>query len=150
MLPAIDPSDVVHETICAALAKRDALGPDVRFWLRRKLHDRFVDLCRRLKKRPPVISLDGFLDRTDHSMSSYIADAGPGPLSDLVLKEEVLRLADALGKLPENQCEAIALQYFAGRSVKDICDHMHSTPSAVGGYLKRGMKGLRELVTRED
>jgi RNA polymerase sigma factor (sigma-70 family) len=148
--PVIDPSDLVQDTICAALVKPDALEPDVRFWLRRKLHDIFVVRYRQLVARPPVISLDDPLDDTDHTMSVYVADHRHGPLSDLVLHEKVLRLADSLLKLPERQCEAIVLQYFAGMSVKDICRRMNATPAAVGGLLRHGKQGLRDLITRED
>ena len=55
-------------------------------------------------------------------------------------------LADALGRLPEAQREALVLQHWHGWSLAEIGAHLGRSPAAVAGLLHRGLTRLRELL----
>jgi RNA polymerase sigma-70 factor (ECF subfamily) len=57
-----------------------------------------------------------------------------------------LRLATALGQLPEDQRLAIELHHLKGRTVAEAAEQMKRTKNAVVGLLFRGMKRLRQLL----
>jgi RNA polymerase sigma-70 factor, ECF subfamily len=142
----IDPSDLVHDTLCAALQQPD--WPEL-FWLRRKLHDKLVDCFRRLKFQPPNVSFHDLMDQTSNGMSVLVAKQS-SPASKVIRDEDALILAEKLKQLPEDQREAVVLKYCDGKSVFEIGRHIDKTPGAVGGLLKRGMRHLRELMPRTD
>jgi RNA polymerase sigma-70 factor (ECF subfamily) len=54
-----------------------------------------------------------------------------------------VRLAEALGRLPEAQREALVLQHWKGCSLAEIAEQMGRTRTAVAGLLKRGLSQLR-------
>ena len=58
--------------------------------------------------------------------------------------EELLRLAEALGELPEAQREALVLQHWHGWSLAQIGQHLGRSPAAVAGLLHRGLRQLRQ------
>ena len=57
-----------------------------------------------------------------------------------------LRLATALGQLPEDQRLAIELHHLKGCTVAEAAEQMGRTKNAVVGLLFRGMKRLRQLL----
>jgi RNA polymerase sigma-70 factor (ECF subfamily) len=67
--------------------------------------------------------------------------------SQRVMREELhIRLADALGKLPEDQRLAVELHHLKGRTVAEAAEQMGRTKTAVVGLLFRGLKKLRQLL----
>lgn len=66
-----------------------------------------------------------------------------------MLGEEAIHLANCLMKLPENQREAVRLRHLEGWTLDEISKRLEATPSAVAGYLKRGMHTLRKLMRDE-
>jgi RNA polymerase sigma factor (sigma-70 family) len=64
-------------------------------------------------------------------------------------QERAVRLAEALGRLPEAQREAIVLQTWHQCTLAEIAERMGRTRAAVAGLLKRGLSQLRvEMVSR--
>lgn len=76
-------------------------------------------------------------------------ESAVSPSRRVMLGEEAIQLADCLMSLPENQREAVRLRHLEGWTLKQISERMQATPSAVAGYLKRGMHTLRELMREE-
>ena len=152
----IDPSDIVQETLCAAVQWQQQVGvlshDDTMRWLRRKLRDKLVDRLRRLKlQRINMSSLDDdSLDNSSHRMEAILRDNQPGPHHPIIREEDALRVARMLGKLSPAQAEVIVLKYCEGLSVEEISRHMNKTPAAVGGHLRHGMSQLRKLMPQED
>jgi RNA polymerase sigma factor (sigma-70 family) len=151
----IDPSDVVQETLCLAIQRRNELDglsqAGAMRWLRRKLRDQLVDRFRRLRLEPINASLlgDDSMDKSTHGMSA-IPCSQPGPDARLIREEDALLVAKMLGKLSEAQAEAIVLKHCEGMPVMEIARHMNKSPEAIGGHLRHGLCRLRKQMTRED
>jgi len=67
-----------------------------------------------------------------------------------VRHENIVRLAAALLKLPEDQRMAMELKHLQGLHVAEIAGLLERSETAVGGLLRRGMTRLRELLTAKD
>jgi RNA polymerase sigma-70 factor (ECF subfamily) len=65
-------------------------------------------------------------------------------------QEQLLRLAGALARLPEDQRQAVELHHLKGRPVAEVAEQLGRSPSAVGSLLYRGLKKLRELLAEPD
>jgi RNA polymerase sigma-70 factor (ECF subfamily) len=64
--------------------------------------------------------------------------------------EELLRLAQAMGRLPQDQRRVIELHHLKGLPVADVATLMDRSRPAVVGLLFRGLNRLRELLGQED
>ena len=59
--------------------------------------------------------------------------------------EQAVRLAMLLGKLPQDQREALRLRYLEGKTLLEIAERLDRSEMAVAGLLKRGLRSLRDL-----
>jgi RNA polymerase sigma-70 factor (ECF subfamily) len=150
----IDPSDLVQEALCDALRDlprhRGGTRAEMIGWLRSLLRCNLIDRFRRLRLEKRVASLDELLDQTSAGMSRLAQASRSAPDARAIREEDALALAGLLGQLSEAQAEAIVLKHCRGWSVEEICRHLGKTPDAVGGYLRHGMRRLRELMPREE
>jgi RNA polymerase sigma-70 factor (ECF subfamily) len=77
-------------------------------------------------------------------MAAWLADEETGLSERLGRQDELLRLAQALEKLPDAQREAVELHYLQGLPLADVSTRMGRTRPAVAGLLQRGLTALRE------
>ena len=70
------------------------------------------------------------------------------PSSLAAYGEDATRLAEALASLPADQREAIRLRYIEELSLEELSLRLDRSTSACGGLLKRGLKSLRQLLSR--
>jgi RNA polymerase sigma-70 factor (ECF subfamily) len=150
----LDPSDVVQHTLLSAHQNvgqfRGQTEAELAGWLRRILLNHLTERLRKFGTEGPngsrERSLEHALEQSSARLEAWLVSGRSTPCEQAIRHEELLRLADALQRLPENQRTALELQYLQSWSVASISRHMGLTKSAVGGLLRRGMKKLRELM----
>jgi RNA polymerase sigma-70 factor (ECF subfamily) len=85
------------------------------------------------------------LNDSSSKLESLLAAPQSSP-SQRARQEQLVRLADALAQLPEDQREAVVRKHLQGDTVAAIAQGMGRSETAVGGLLRRGMARLRELL----
>jgi RNA polymerase sigma-70 factor, ECF subfamily len=150
----LDPSDLVQQTLLQAFQAqqqfRGQTQAELAAWLRqilaRCLAHAVRDHGRGKRDIAQERSLEAALEASSVRLEAFLAADGPSPSEQADRNEQVLRLADALGSLPEMQREAVVRQYWQGQTVAEIGLELNRTPAAVAGLLKRGLAQLRELL----
>ena len=86
------------------------------------------------------------LERSSSRLECLLAADQTSPSERAVRGEELLRLAHALARLPEDQRRVVELHYLKGLAVADVAEEIGRTRPAAVGLLFRGLKRLRELL----
>lgn len=151
---AYDLSDLVQQTLMEAHVQRGSFagrdGAQFAAWLRRILANNLYDAvrARRRAKRDIrlVRSLEDALDASSSRLGACLAADQSSPSERAAGAEELCRLADALARLPDAQRQAVTLHHLRGCSLVETAGEMDRSVAAVAGLLRRGLKGLRELM----
>lgn len=150
----VDLSGVVQQTLFEAQAVAAEWAGWTRAqqmaWLRRALTNNLTDEVRKLTARARDVgreqSLEQSLADSSARLEAWLAAEGPSPSDRAERNEELLRLADALEELPEDQRRAVELHHLKGLPITDTATAMGKTTQAVVGLLFRGLRRLRELM----
>jgi RNA polymerase sigma-70 factor (ECF subfamily) len=151
----LDPSDLVQQTLLEAHQQqaqfRGHTAAEQAAWLRQILAHNLADVVRRYAAGTRDVGLERSLqqavEESSARLEAWFASGGPAPPEQVERGEMLLRLAEALAQLPEEQRQAVDLKHLQGLSVADICARMGRSEAAVAGLLRRGLKRLRELMT---
>ncbi len=154
----VDPSDVVQQTLLEAHQKRHQFrgssDAELAGWLRQILSCNLADAVRDLgrAKRDVALerSLQAAVDQSSSRLEAWLGAEQSSPSQRAVKNEELLSVAGALGKLPDDQREAVTLHYLRGQSLAELAAQLGRSESAVAGLLHRGLKKLRELMQERD
>jgi RNA polymerase sigma-70 factor (ECF subfamily) len=97
---------------------------------------------------PPVLerSLESELEQSSARLEAWLVDKGSSPSERASRQEQVLRLADALAQLPEEQRTAVELRHLQGCSLAEVAEQMARSKGAVAKLLFRGVEKLRGLL----
>lgn len=147
----LDPSDVVQQTLVKAHQYaeqfRGQTEAERAAWLRRILANTLTDAARKFRfETTRGLSLEQALHESSARLEAWLASEQESPREQVERQESLLRLAQALGELPEDQRLAIELHHLQGSLLADIAAAMGRTEAAVAGLLRRGRKKLRELL----
>ena len=150
----LDASDVAQQTILLAHARREQFrgGTEAEWlgWLRAILAYVLGGVAREFetaaRKVSREVSLETELERSSARLESILAIDQSSPSTVAVRTEELLRLAEALVKLPDDQRSAVELHHLKGLTVAEVAVELGRTRPAVVGLLFRALKRLRDLL----
>jgi RNA polymerase sigma-70 factor, ECF subfamily len=152
----IGASDMVQQVMMQAVTGLDGFRgqtePEFRAWLRQILAHHLCHLDRDLHRDKRDIrreqSMEQKLAQSSLNLQALLAGDGPTPSAVVALGENVLRVADAVERLPQPQGDAIRLHYLEGMKLSEVAAALGKTTGAVAGLLHRGMKTLREQLAQ--
>jgi RNA polymerase sigma-70 factor (ECF subfamily) len=153
----IDPSDVVQQTMLNAHQKRDQFrgrtDAEMAGWLRAILANTLAQVGRKFTtgKRDLTLeqSFQAALDKSSVYLEEFLADRSPLPIENAQRHERVIRLAQALGQLPEDQRLAVEMKHLQDCTIAEISEVMGRSEPSVTGLLRRGLAELRRLLAEE-
>lgn len=145
-------SDIVQQTLLQAHRKREQFRghseAEYRAWLRAILARLLADAARGCGpgRRGKEQSLERALEESSQRLERWLAADESSPSQRVMRRERLLELAEALGRLPEDQRTALELRYLQGLSVGEVCQRMGRGTPSVANLLYRGLKSLRERL----
>jgi RNA polymerase sigma-70 factor, ECF subfamily len=152
--PRFDSSDLVQVAMTRAVENRGQFRghTEAEFvrWLQEILANVAVDEVRRATagKRDVAAerSLQAVLAESTTKWERALADPGASPGEQAERKEQWLRLAGAIDRLPEDQRDVVVLRDLEGLPVAEIAARLGRTEKSVSGLYLRGRRRLRELL----
>jgi RNA polymerase sigma-70 factor (ECF subfamily) len=150
----LDSSDVVQQALLQAHQSLDQFRGQTEAervaWLRQVLIRCLANALRDFKRDKRDVarerSLEEAVDASSARLADWLAAEQSSPSARVEEHEEVLRLADAMSRLPEAQREALRLQHLEGWSLAQIGEKLGRSPAAVAGLIKGAMKQLRQSM----
>jgi len=148
----LDPSDLVQQTLLKAHEHFDQFrgktDGELRAWLRAILARSLVDAARKFGRQMGhrTQPLEAALEQSSARLEAFLASDQSSPSHALLRSERLLELAEALGRLPDDQRIAVELRYLRGLSIPEIAGQMDRSTVSVTGLLYRGTKALRERM----
>lgn len=148
----LDPSDIVQQTLLEARVKWPHCAvddPRLAAWLRGALANNVADAVRTLKRAKRDVRRErplAAIEASSARLERWLAANQSSPSQRAVRNEELLRLADALAQLSDDQRDAIVLHHLQGKTLCETAGLLERSESAVAGLLHRGLKRLRELL----
>jgi RNA polymerase sigma-70 factor, ECF subfamily len=153
-----DPSDVVQETLAEAhrkLRRYAELRPMPFYaWLRSIAWERIIQL-HRLHVRAQRRSVDreepyyALAEGSGLILAEKLASAVPSAASNVMRRERLERVRDAIGSLPDNAREVIVLRHLEDMSFKEICAVLGLSEDAVYARYRRAVERLTRLLKSE-
>lgn len=153
----LDASDVVQQAILQAHASQSQFRGQTEAewlgWLRTILANTLAAEGRRYGAEARNVarerSLEAELELSSSRLESLLVADQTSPSQGAVRAEELLRLAQAMSQLPEDQRWVVELHHLQGLPVAVVADQMQRSRAAVVGLLFRSLKKLRELLSQQ-
>jgi len=154
----VDLSGLVQETLLEAHQARDQLEQMDRAqqaaWLRKALAHNLADEVRKLTTSARDVrreqSLEAALEESSARLEGWLAAEQSSPSEQAERNEQLLRLAQALAQLPEDQRNAVELHHLKGLSLGEVAGRLERSKGAVGKLLYRGLDKLHALLAEPD
>lgn len=159
MQARLDASDIVQETLMEAHRKRDQFaGGDeparLAGWLRQILSCNLVDAIRTQQRGRRDVrreqAIRNSLDESAMGLDQFVIAEDTSPSMKVDRHTQVLRIANAIERLPDQQRAAIELRYCSQSSLEEISIRLEKSKSAVAGLIKRGLATLRQQLAERE
>jgi len=150
----VDLSGVVQQTLLEGHRARDQferLSEEGKTaWLRRALRNNLIDEVRKLsagsRQTGLERSLEAALEESSARLEAWLASDLSSPSGHAERNEQLLQLAAAIARLPDDQRTAVELHHLKELPLAEVARHMDRTKGAVAQLVFRGLKKLRELL----
>jgi RNA polymerase sigma-70 factor (ECF subfamily) len=142
-----DANDLAQETFARVFRSRDKFRPNEKFstWL----FTIAANLARnqiRWRSRHPNVSLDAETGVAEEPLANILPAAGAAPNEQALAVERRAAVRAAVGRLPADLREAIALCEWDEKSVAEAAVILEATPKAIESRLYRARQNLREQL----
>jgi RNA polymerase sigma-70 factor (ECF subfamily) len=150
----VDVSGVVQQTLLEAyqaLGRLADRGEEVKAaWLRQILANNLRDEVRKFataaRDAGRERSLEAAVAESSSRIEGWLAADQSSPSERAARGEELRALAGALGRLAEDQRQAVELHHLHGLPLAEIAERMGRSKGAVAALLFRGLRKLREIL----
>jgi RNA polymerase sigma-70 factor (ECF subfamily) len=150
----VDLSGVVQQTLLEAHRDLEQLRgrteAQLLAWLRRTLANNLTDEIRKAGAQVRDVgrecSLQEALEESSWRLEAWLADEQSSPLQQVVRREQLAHLAEALEQLPEDQRRAIELHHLKGQPLVEVAAALGRSRGAVAQLVFRGLGRLRVLL----
>jgi RNA polymerase sigma-70 factor (ECF subfamily) len=154
----LDASDVVQQTLLQAHEHKDQFRghseAELIGWLRTILANTLAGAVRRFTTEARDFgrerSLQESLNESSARLEGFLAAEQSSPSERVMRVEELVRLAEALAQLPDDQRLVVELHHLKGMPVAEVAEVVQRSKSAVMGLLFRGLKKMRTLLEAGD
>jgi RNA polymerase sigma-70 factor (ECF subfamily) len=149
----IEASDLVQQTLLEACQQHQFRGQsdaELAAWLKQILTHNLADALRGCERAKRDVrrkrSLEARIEDSFCRAEDWLAANQSSPSQQAIRIEELLRLADGLAQLPDDQRESVVLHHLQGWSLAQMAQYLGRSESAAAGLLHRGLKKLRDLM----
>src|SRR5438477_11993259 len=154
----VDLSGVVQQTLLEAHQAMDQLrrmsAEQQAAWLRKALACNLADEVRKLGTAMRDVSrersLEQAVEESSAQLEAWLATDQSSPSEQAVRNEQLLRLAQALAQLPEDQRLALELHHLQERPVAEVAQMLKRKEGAAGARVARALKKVRSIVRGEE
>jgi RNA polymerase sigma-70 factor (ECF subfamily) len=151
----VDLSGIVQQTLLEAHQAWSSVAEESTerqaAWIRRILQHNLTDEARRWLAAARNVDLERAIERSSLGLASLLVSAQSSPSQQVQRQEELIRMADALLGLPEDQKRAVELHHLQGKPLAEVAQVLNRSKSAVAALLYRALQRLRqELTLNED
>jgi RNA polymerase sigma-70 factor (ECF subfamily) len=149
-----DASDLVQETLLKATENleqfRGGSEAELVKWLQGILQNALADAMRRARAQKRDVgqeeALAAVMNDSSARLQNWLVAPGSSPSQRAEREEQLLRVAAALAKLPEDQRDVVLLRDSLGTPVRTIAEQLGRSEKAIAGLLLRGRCKLRDLL----
>jgi RNA polymerase sigma-70 factor (ECF subfamily) len=150
----VDLSGVVQQTLLEAYQALDQFRQmseaQQAAWLRKALANNLTDEVRKLSTQARDVgrerSLEAALEESSSRLEAWLVGDRPTPDQQAIRNEQLLQLAEALGRLSEDQRQAVELHHLKGCSLAEVAEQMGRSKGAVAKLVYRGIEKLHALL----
>jgi RNA polymerase sigma-70 factor (ECF subfamily) len=149
-----DSSDLVQETLLKATQNLDQFrgGTEAELvkWLQEIMQNALADAIRKARAQKRDVAQEEALavvvNDSSARLQNWLVAPGSSPSQRAEREEQLLRVAAALAKLPEDQRDVIILRDSLETPVRTIAEQLGRSEKAIAGLLLRGRRKLRDLL----
>ena len=149
-----DASDIVQQTMMDAhknLAQfQGKTEAELKAWLRKMLIHDLADELRKFARDKRDAGLEVAIHTSSGRVASFLNVPQTSPSAGAARKEEAVRLADAVARLPDDQRDAIELHHLQEYSLEETARRMGRSLGSVASLIHRGIQGLRKILGSEE